>query len=136
MATQSLLDYLSIPLPDISTQHEFNFRNTTNSRYGSDDIIQVVAWPQFNYAAIIHKYGPALNAKRFNPDHFSSLPPAIRDESQFQLRFAELILPQIRRSLRAALEQLAPELQLRQLSAVMLDGGGSAAIIDQYRRRL
>lgn len=35
--------------------------------------------------------------------------------------------------LRAAFEQLAPELQLRQLSAVTLDGGGSAAIIDQYR---
>lgn len=96
--TQSPLHYLFIPLPDIPTQATFNFRNTTNACFISDDTTQIVAWPQFHYGAIIRKYGPALNAKQINPDPFSSFPPAIRDESQFQLRFAELILPRIRRS--------------------------------------
>lgn len=56
----------------------------------------------------------------------------IRDEPQFQLRFAELILPRVRRSLRAAFKQLAPELAARRLSPVTFDGGSAASIIDLF----
>lgn len=133
MATQSLLRYLSIPPRQIPIHATSPAHNTTNDRYGPDDISQVVAWPQFNYDTSIQKYGPALNAKQIIAEPFGSSPPAILDESQFHLRFGERVLPRIRRSLRAAFEQLAPELQQQQLSAVTLDGGSSAAIIDQFK---
>ncbi|KAG5295322.1 hypothetical protein I7I48_12170 [Histoplasma ohiense] len=133
MASQSLLHYLSIALPAIPTQGTIASRNTTNPRYGADDITQVVPWPEFNYGAILQRYGPALNAKLIRPDPFTSPPAAIRDEPQFHLRFAALVLPRVRRGLRAGFEQLAQELPIRRLSAVTLDGGGSAALIDQFR---
>ncbi|KAL4982798.1 hypothetical protein BDW68DRAFT_191853 [Aspergillus falconensis] len=43
-----------------------------------------------------------------------------------------LVLPRVRRSLRAAFEQLAPELVLLGLSPITFDGGSAAKIIDLY----
>ncbi|KAJ5780242.1 hypothetical protein N7457_005402 [Penicillium paradoxum] len=133
MVLQTLLNYLSVGLPPIPVGGTAPSRNTTNPRYGAADITQVVSWPEFNYSAIIQQYGVPLRSKQIQPDPIASPPAAIRDESQFQLRFAELILPRIRRSLRAAFEQLASELTTRRLSPVTFDGGSAAYIIDLFR---
>ena len=82
---------------------------------------------------IIQRYGVPLQSKQIQTDHIASPPAAIRDEPQFHLRFAELVLPRIRRSLRAAFEQLAPELASRRISPVTFDGGSAASIIDLFR---
>lgn len=92
MATQSLLQYLSVSLPAILTQGTVPSRNTTNSHYNTDDITQVVAWPEFNYTTIIQQYGPVLNKKQIWPEPLASPPAAIRDEPQFHLYFTELVL--------------------------------------------
>ncbi|KAL2821314.1 hypothetical protein BDW59DRAFT_174282 [Aspergillus cavernicola] len=108
MVLQTLLNYLSVGLPPIPVGGTAPSRNTTNPRYGAADITQVVSWPEFNYSTIIQRYG-------------------------FQLRFAELILPRIRRSLRAAFEQLASELATRRLSPVTFDGGTVGAALSSNR---
>ncbi|EDP49851.1 hypothetical protein KXW98_007105 [Aspergillus fumigatus] len=133
MATQSLLHYLSIALPAIPIQGAAPSRNTTNPRYGPDDITEVVTWQEFNYANILQQYGAILNAKQIRPDPFPSPPAAIRDEPQFHLRFAEMVLPRVRRALRAGFEQLAPQLPARQLSQITFDGGSAAALLDQFK---
>ena len=133
MATQSLLQCLSTALPAIRTQETTVSRNTTNPRYGADDITSIVPWAEFNYGTIIQQYGAVLSAKQIRPDPFTSPPAAIRDEPQFQIRFTELVLPRIRRALRAGFEQLGPELHARQLSAITFDGGSAAALIDQFK---
>ncbi|PYH81977.1 hypothetical protein BO82DRAFT_354146 [Aspergillus uvarum CBS 121591] len=46
---------------------------------------------------------------------------------------SDLVMSRLRRGRRAGFEQPAPELQLRQLSVIIIDGGGSARIIDQFR---
>ena len=61
MSNQSLLQYLSISLPAIPIQGSAPSRNTTNPRYGAEDITQVVDWPEFNYVMIIQRYGGILN---------------------------------------------------------------------------
>ncbi|PYI18514.1 hypothetical protein BO86DRAFT_389452 [Aspergillus japonicus CBS 114.51] len=42
-------------------------------------------------------------------------------------------MSRLRRGLRAGFDQLAPKLQIRQLSVITIDGGGSARIINQFR---
>lgn len=74
-----------------------------------------------------------MNAKQIRPDPFFSPPAAIRDESHFHLRFAELVLPRVRRALRAGFEELAPQLPALQLSAITFDGGSAAALVDQFK---
>jgi hypothetical protein len=133
MVLQTLLDYLSVGLPPIPVGGTAPSRNTTNPRYGAEDINQVLSWSEFNYSTIIQRYGVPLRSKQIQPDPIASPPAAIRDEPQFQLRFAELILPRMRRSLRAAFEQLTPELAARRLSPVTFDGGSAASIIDLFR---
>ncbi|PYI36411.1 hypothetical protein BP00DRAFT_432414 [Aspergillus indologenus CBS 114.80] len=133
MVLQTLLDYLSVGLPQIPVGGTFPSRNTTNPRYGAEDIHEVVSWVEFNYFAIIQRYGVPLRSKQIQSEPIASPPAAIRDEPQFQLRFAELILPRVRRSLRAAFEQLAPELATRRLSPVTFDGGSVASMIDLFR---
>lgn len=82
---------------------------------------------------IIQRYGVPLQSKQIQTGPIASPPAAIRDEPQFHLRFAELILPRMRRSLRAAFEQLAPELASRRISPVTFDGGSAASITDMFR---
>ncbi|KAK9236647.1 hypothetical protein V1525DRAFT_457464 [Lipomyces kononenkoae] len=113
METQTLLQYLSAALPAIPTQGTASSGNM---------IPQILAM----------RYGPTLNSKQVRPDPFTSPPAPIRDEPGFHFRFAALVLPRVRHALRAGFEQLAPELLPRQLSAVTLDGGGSAALLDRF----
>ncbi|KAL2811076.1 hypothetical protein BDW59DRAFT_155582 [Aspergillus cavernicola] len=131
--SQTLLQYLSVGLPPIPIGGTAPSRNTTNPRYGANDITQVLSWPEFNRSTIIQRYGAILQTKHIQIDSFRSPPAAIRDEPQFHIRFAELVLPRVRRSLRAAFEQLAPELPTRRLSPITFDGGSAANIIDLFR---
>ncbi|KAJ5578127.1 uncharacterized protein N7459_007091 [Penicillium hispanicum] len=133
MATQSLLHYLSIALPSIPLQGAAPSTNTTNPRYGAPDIDHIVSWSDFNYGIMYQRYGAILNAKQIHPDPFRSPPDGIRDEATFHLRFGELVLPRIRRALRAGFEQLEPQRLQRQLSPVKFDGGERADILDQFR---
>lgn len=133
MQSQTLLQYLSVALPAIPVGGIAPSRNTTNPHYGADDITEVVPWPEFNHSTIIQRYGTILNSKQIQPNPFTSPPAAIKDEPHFHLRFAELLLPRVRRALRAGFEQLAHELLLRRLSQVTFDGGSSADLIDQFR---
>ncbi|KAI2834845.1 hypothetical protein CAN33_0055040 [Aspergillus niger] len=133
MNTQSLLHYLSIGLPTIPKQGTNPGPNTTNPQYDADDITQIVPWPEFDYSVIIQRYGELLNSTQIRPDPFTSPPAPLRDEPTFHLRFSDLVMNRVRRGLRAGFEQLAPELQTRQLSVITIDGGGSARIIDQFR---
>ncbi|KAE8151507.1 hypothetical protein BDV25DRAFT_171371 [Aspergillus avenaceus] len=133
MNTQSLLHYLSISLPTIPKQGTNPGPNTTNPQYDADDITQIVPWPEFDYSVIIQRYRELLNSTQIRPDPFTSPPAPLRDEPTFHLRFSDLIMNRVRRGLRAGFEQLAPELQTRQLSVITIDGGGSARIIDQFR---
>ncbi|KGO76426.1 hypothetical protein PITC_073080 [Penicillium italicum] len=133
MVLQTLLDYLSVGLPPIPVGSTAPSRDTTNPRHGAADVTQVVSWPEFSYSTIIQRYGVPLQSKWIQSDPIASPPAAIRDEPHFQLRFAGLILPRIRRSLRAAFEQLASELATRRLSPVTFDGGSVAYVIDLFR---
>ncbi|KUL82064.1 hypothetical protein ZTR_10678 [Talaromyces verruculosus] len=131
--SQTLLQFLSVALPAIPVGGTAPSRNTTNPRYGADDITSILPWPEFNYVTIIQRYGTILNSKLIRPDPFTSPPAAIKDEPHLHLRFAELLLPRVRRGLRAGFEQLAPELLVRRLSPLTFDGGSSADLIDQFR---
>lgn len=71
--------------------------------------------------------------KRIQPDPFMSPPAPLKDEPSFYLRFADLVMTRVRRTLRAGFEQLSPELVIPRLSEMTIDGGGSARIIDQFR---
>ncbi|RAL10588.1 uncharacterized protein BO97DRAFT_435957 [Aspergillus homomorphus CBS 101889] len=122
MVLQTLLGYLSVGLQPIPVGGTAPSRNTTNPRYCAEDIHEVGSWLEFNNSTIIQRYGP-----------IASPPAAIRDEPQFQLHFAELIWPRVRRSLRAAFEQLVPELATQRLSPVTFDEGSAASIIDLFR---
>lgn len=133
MASQSLLQYLSLALPAIRIQGGARSHNTTNPQYGSRDITGIVPWPEFNYGAILQRYGAILNATQIRPDPIPSPPAAIRDEPQFHTRFVELVLPRVRRSLRAGFEQLSPQLPALQLSEITFDCGSAAAFIDQFK---
>ena len=133
MATQSLLHYLTVALPTLRLQDTVPGRNTTNPKYGADDISQIVPWPEFNYGTIIHRYGNVLNQKQIRIDPFYSPPRPIRDEPQFSIRCNDLVYPRIRRALRAAFEFLGPQLNAQHLSEVTIDGGSAAEIIDQFR---
>ncbi|PYH96883.1 hypothetical protein BO71DRAFT_417476 [Aspergillus ellipticus CBS 707.79] len=133
MNTQSLLHYLSIGLPTIPKQGTNPGPNTTNPQYDADDITQIVPWPEFDYSVIIQRYGELLTSTQIRPDPFTSPPAPLRDEPTFHLRFSDLVMNRVRRGLRVGFEQLAPELQTRQLSVITIDGGGSARIIDQFR---
>lgn len=130
---QSLLEYLSIALPGIPIQGAAPSQKKTNPHYGAEDITQVVDWPEFNYATIIQQYGGILNSKQIQADPFSSPPPAIRNVSLFRFRFYELLLPRVRRGLRAGFEELAPKLQQLSLVPITFDEGGAAAHVDQDR---
>ncbi|KAL5041138.1 hypothetical protein BDW71DRAFT_201602 [Aspergillus fruticulosus] len=118
---QTLLQHLSISLPPIPVGGTHPSRNTTNPRYGADDITE-----------INQQYGTVVQAKQIRIDSPTSPSAAIRDELQFHLRFTELVLPRVRRSLRAAFEQFAPELVLLGLSPIAFDGGSAAKVIDLY----
>lgn len=59
----------------------------------------------------------------------TSPPQPIRDESLFQLRFSWFILPRLRRAHRAGFEQLAPQLQARNLKPISIDGGSTPSFI-------
>lgn len=130
---QTLLQYLSTGLPRIPVDSSTSTRNTTNPHYNANDIVRVISWTEFNYSSILRQYGAILRSTRIRADPFMSPPAVIRDEPQFNLRFAELVLPRIRRSLRASFERLAPEIALRGLSPITIDGGSAAAIIDRFR---
>ncbi|OJZ90500.1 hypothetical protein ASPFODRAFT_424390 [Aspergillus luchuensis CBS 106.47] len=130
--SQTLLQYLSVALPAIPVGGTAPSRNTSNPRYGAEDITQVLSWTDFNYSTIIQHYGHILNTRQIRRDPFLSPPASIRDEPYFHTRFAELVVPRIRRALRAGFEQLAPELPARRLSPVTFDGGSAADIIDQF----
>lgn len=133
MATQLLLNYLCIALPTIPTQETNLGPNTTNPRYDADDITHIASWPQFDYAAVIDRYGQLLNSRFIAADPFTSPPAPLRDEPAFHLRFSDLVMTRVRRALRAGFEQLAPVLAAQRLSEVTIDGGGSARVIDQFR---
>ncbi|OOF90492.1 hypothetical protein ASPCADRAFT_400776 [Aspergillus carbonarius ITEM 5010] len=120
MVLWNLLDYLSVGLPPIPVGGTAPSRNTTNPRYGAEDIHEVVSWLEFNYSTIIQRYGVPLQSKQIQSEPIASPPASIRDEPQL-------------RSLRAAFEQLAPELAMRRLSPVTFDGGSAASIIDLFR---
>lgn len=60
MAYQSLLHFLSLSLPAIPVRGATLSDNTTHAQY-PPEIPDVVPWPEFNYAAIIQRYGPLLN---------------------------------------------------------------------------
>jgi hypothetical protein len=62
-----------------------------------------------------------------------SLPAPLKDEPNFHLRFADLVMIRVRRSLRACFEYLSRELRILRLSKGTIDGGGSARIIHQFR---
>lgn len=133
MNNQSLLQYLSIALPEIPIQGTAPSRNTTNSDYGAEDITQVVDWPEFNYATIIQRYGGILNSKQIEADPFKSPFAAIRDKPLFNLRFFGMVQPRVRRALRAGFEELAPRLQQLSLVPITFDGGGTAAYVYPHR---
>ncbi|KAL4936943.1 hypothetical protein BDV06DRAFT_216270 [Aspergillus oleicola] len=134
MNNQLLLQYLWNALPAIPDQNSGQSgHNTTNPRYNATDIIEVVDWPEFNYAAIMHQYGGILNAKQIRSDPFLFPPRLIRNEQDFHYRFAQLLLDRVRRGLRAGFEELAPHLQQLRLVPVTVEEGGSAAFIDNYK---
>jgi hypothetical protein len=62
-----------------------------------------------------------------------SLPAPLKDEPNFHLRFADLVMIRVRRSLRACFEYLFCELRILRLSKGTIDGGGLAGIIHQFR---
>ncbi|KAJ5569498.1 uncharacterized protein N7459_008928 [Penicillium hispanicum] len=88
---------------------------------------------EFNYAAIIQRYSGILNSQRVASDPIGSPPAAIGDEPRFHARFVELLLPRVRRALRAGFEALTPHLQQLNLVPVTFDDASSAAYIDQHR---
>ena len=134
-ATQSLALYLTtVAPPRLPTQNIVLGPNTTNWNYGWRDIVDISRWVDFDYNTIIQRYGNELNAKQIPPDLMPTSPPrAIRDESNFQVRFNEYILPRLRRALRAGFEQLAPQLQARNLTPIVFDGGSTATLIENFR---
>jgi hypothetical protein len=62
-----------------------------------------------------------------------SLPAPLKDALTFHLRFADLVITRVRRALRVSFEQLSRELGILRLSEIIIDRGGSARIIDQFR---
>jgi len=133
MDSQSLLQYLSIALPEIPVQGTIPSRNTLNPCYSEEDITQVIDWPEFNYGTVIQRYGGLLNSKQIARDPFSSPPAAIRDtDDHFRGRCAPLLYPRVRRALRARFEELAPQLEQLSLVPVIFDAGNSTAYFNQF----
>ncbi|GKZ22985.1 hypothetical protein AbraIFM66951_001215 [Aspergillus brasiliensis] len=131
--SQTLLQYLSVALPTIPIGRTAPSPNEPNPHYSADNITQIQSWTEFNYSTIIEHYGTMLNSKQIRCDPFSSPPASIQSEPYFRARVAELVMPRVRRALRAGFEQLTPELPARRLSPVTFDGGSAAAIIDDFR---
>lgn len=82
MVLWNLLDYLSVGLPPIPVGGTAPSRNTTNPRYGAEDIHEVVSWLEFNYSTIIQRYGVPLQSKQIQSEPIASPPASIRDEPQ------------------------------------------------------
>ncbi|PYI09834.1 hypothetical protein BO78DRAFT_307386 [Aspergillus sclerotiicarbonarius CBS 121057] len=133
MATQTLLQYLSISLPTLPLQRVSRSHNTTNSQYNHRDITQILPWPEFNYDSIIQEYGLVLNSSWITPQPFMSPPAAIRDEALLQMRWADMIQPRLRRALRASFEQLAAAVQAGQLTPIQYDGGSTAELVNNFK---
>lgn len=132
MATQSLLEFLSLHLPDFSSRSTTFSGNTTSSKYKHTDIKEVVDWPEFNREAILQRFGPILEAIQVQISPPGTPPGSIQSEDSFAGYFYELVRPRVRRALRKTFEHLAP-LSERRLVSVGLENGFEALIIDQYK---
>lgn len=86
----SLFFTFSLSLPAIPVQGATPSGNTTRAQYPlppPEEIPDVMTWPEFNYAAIIQRYGPLLNETEVERIPFGTPPHPIRSEGAFQGHF-------------------------------------------------
>lgn len=131
MEHQSLLQYLSLSLPPIPRIPDISpDLNTPYPSYDSHKITQIIDWPDFNHRTLMQRYSNLLTSKQVASEPFPSPPMGVTDEHHFGSRVAELILPRIRRALRAGFQELAPQLQQLNLVPVTIDGGTTASYVE------
>lgn len=131
--TQTLLNYLAVAPPGLSTQETNKTPNTTNDRYSWRDINSVGYWAELTYAHIIHRYGHLLQVQIASEPMPNSPAQPINTEPMFAVRFTTYIQSRLRRALRTSFQQLTPQIANLQLTPITIDIGDGARIIDNFR---
>ncbi|KAL4901076.1 hypothetical protein BDW74DRAFT_187918 [Aspergillus multicolor] len=142
MAEQSLLAYLSVVLPALPVHATTPWVDRVDMPWRASDITEIMTWKEFTYAIIVNQYGDLLNTARSAPKQVFSPPRAIPHEGDvnfFRVRYAEYVLPRIRRSLRAGFNELQSQPQLQgqnqfpRLLELTVDGGSAARYVSSIK---
>lgn len=131
---QTVLDYLRVAPPGLTTEETNKTPNTTNGNYSWRDINNVGDWSEFTYAHVMQRYGNLLQSAQIAGEPMPNSPPqSINTEPMFAVRFTTYIQSRLRRALRASFQHLAPQLANLQLTPITIDIGDAAQIIDNFR---
>ncbi|KAJ5101548.1 hypothetical protein NUU61_003770 [Penicillium alfredii] len=128
----SLLYYLSVGLPAIPVLGATPSKSTASAAYSIRDIREIAPWPEFNYSTILDRFGPLLNDTQIPLDNYMSPPHPIKSEKHLQSHFSALVMPRVRRALRAGLDQPTQELPQQKIVAMTLTDGTAAKTINQF----
>ncbi|KAJ9322391.1 hypothetical protein DTO027B5_128 [Paecilomyces variotii] len=128
----SLLTYLQQRMPEIPTREPVNpGLNTTSTSYRWTDIHGIGIWNDFSLTTIRNRYGRLLNAVRLPRNPMSGSPVrAITAENPLRSKISELVLPRVRRALRAGFMHLGNQNGITPLS---FDVGEYARTIHQFK---
>ena len=132
---QSLMDYLQTALPTIPANPPQNSgSNTSNTMYSFKDIQSIGDWTNFDLSTILQRYRPLLIASRLQAYPFPASPPQIISvENTLRSRISEMILPRIRRALRAGFNQMGTNLHQHGLTSLLFDVGDEAETPNSFR---
>ncbi|QSS63834.1 hypothetical protein I7I51_00894, partial [Histoplasma capsulatum] len=89
---QTVLDYLRVAPPGLTTEETNKTPNTTNGNYSWRDINNVGDWSEFTYAHVMQRYGNLLQSAQIAGEPMPNSPPqSINTEPMFAVRFTTYI---------------------------------------------
>lgn len=104
MFDTTLLNYLTLPNPELNCSNSLMGTNTLNARW--DPITGLEDWPDFNYDSLLHSYGHILHTRVTSLPAISppltELEKEIFTETTFETVLIRDIMPQVSAALRVA----------------------------------
>lgn len=135
MAKISLLSYLQMGIPEIPTNRpRYPSQDTTKTQYSANDIQGTATWGGFNLNAILRRYGGVLENARLPFDAMPTSPRfPIPSEQSLKGLIWELVIPRVRRGLRAGFDRLIALNQVNGLTTVTFGVGDLSQAIGMFR---
>ncbi|KAJ5688560.1 hypothetical protein N7462_002952 [Penicillium macrosclerotiorum] len=132
-STQSLLDYLAVPLPSLQSHPEQESYVPRTNRACPDDIQRIVDWPEFSYPAIRRRYDGLLGTTQICPEEIHPLAfRSLRNKAVLDFTVNTLIADRVRTALEAVFKQHPRELIRKRLVPITMGSGHLASPIKPY----